>query len=91
MERIITARLQGYARNITIIQFYAPTEATEIEIKQSFYAQLQEVYHKTKKKDIAIVFRDLNVEVGNDNLGFEEVLGKHEHGRMNENGELFIE
>jgi hypothetical protein len=34
---------------------------------------------------------DLNVQVGNDNLGFEEVMGKHGHGRMNENGELFIE
>jgi hypothetical protein len=24
------------------------------------------------------------------NLGFEEVMGKHRHSRMNENGELFI-
>jgi hypothetical protein len=90
-ERIITTRFQGHARNVTIIQCYAPTEAAETEIKQSFYAQLQEVYNKTKKKDIAIIMGDLNAQVGNDNLGFEEVMGKHGHGRMNENGGLFIE
>jgi hypothetical protein len=33
---------------------------------------------------------DLNAQIGNDNLGFEEVMGKHGHSRMNENGELFI-
>jgi exonuclease III len=60
-ESIITARFQGHAHNITIIQCYAPTEAAEIETKQSFYAQLQEVYNKIKKKDIAIVMGDLNV------------------------------
>jgi exonuclease III len=90
-ERIITARFQGYAHNVTIIQCYAPTEAAEIHIKQSFYAPLQEVYNKTKKKDIAIVMGDLNAQVVNDNLGFEEVMGKHGHRRRNEHGELFIE
>jgi hypothetical protein len=34
---------------------------------------------------------DLNAQVGNNNLGFEEIMGKYGHGRMNENGELFIE
>jgi exonuclease III len=55
-ERMITACFQGHALNVTIIQCYAPTKAAETETKQSFYAQLQEVYNKIKnKKDIAIV------------------------------------
>lgn len=32
---------------------------------------------------------DLNAKVGNDNTGFEQVMGKHGLGVMNENGELF--
>jgi hypothetical protein len=52
---------------------------------------LHEVYNKIKEKDIAIIMGDVNAEVGNDNLGFEEEMGKHGHSRMNENGELFIE
>jgi hypothetical protein len=37
-ERIITSHFQGHAHNVTIIQYYAPTERAEIETKQSFYA-----------------------------------------------------
>ena len=32
---------------------------------------------------------DMNAKVGNDNTGFEEVMGKNRIGTMNENGELF--
>jgi exonuclease III len=74
-ERIITVRFQGHTRKVSIILCYAPTEAAEIHIKQSFYAPLQEVYNKTKKRDIAIVMEDLNAQVENDNLRFEEVMG----------------
>jgi hypothetical protein len=45
IERIIIAHFQGHACNITVIQYYAPTEAAEIEIKQSFCAHLQEKRH----------------------------------------------
>ena len=30
---------------------------------------------------------DLNAKVGIDDAGFEEVMGRHGHGEMNENGE----
>jgi hypothetical protein len=42
------------------------------------------------KKVIAIFMGDQNAQVKNDNLGTEEVMGKHIHSRMNKNGELFI-
>lgn len=32
---------------------------------------------------------DLNTNVGNDNTGFEQVMGRHGFGVMKENGELF--
>ena len=32
---------------------------------------------------------DLNSKVGIDNAGFEEVMGRHGDGEMNENGEKF--
>jgi hypothetical protein len=34
---------------------------------------------------------DPNAQVGNVHLRFDEVVGKHGHKRMNENGDLFIE
>ena len=32
---------------------------------------------------------DLNAKVGNDNTGYEEVMGSHGLGTMNDNGERF--
>ena len=34
---------------------------------------------------------DLNAKIGADNTGYEQVMGKHGLGRMNENGEQFAE
>lgn len=39
--------------------------------------------------DLTILMGDLNAKVGNDNTGFERVMGRHGLGLMNENGELF--
>ena len=34
---------------------------------------------------------DLNAKIGADNTGYEQVMGKHGLGRMNENGEQFAD
>ena len=44
---------------------------------------------RKRKKDIIILMGDLNVKIGDDNSSFEETMGKHGLGRMNENGEMF--
>lgn len=33
------------------------------------------------------MIRDLNAKTGNDNTGYDEVMGQHRLGQMNENGE----
>ena len=40
-----------------------------------------------KEKDITILMGDLSANIGSDNSGNEEVLGRQELGKMNENGE----
>jgi hypothetical protein len=47
---------------------------------------LQEVY-RNQEKNVDIIMGDPNAQMGSDNLGFKEVMGKHGHGRMNKNGE----
>ena len=43
------------------------------------------------KRDLLRLLGDRNVKVGSDNSGFETVMRKHDIGKMNENGELFVD
>jgi hypothetical protein len=50
----------------TFIQFYAPTEATSAEAKESFYKALGKVMKGVHGTDCLVVMRDFNARVGND-------------------------
>ena len=89
--RILTARFNSKGRKVTILQCYAPTNAADIEDKESFYQQLQAVVDKTPKRDLKILMGDLNAKVGSDNTNSELIMGSHGTGEQNENGELFTE
>lgn len=52
-----------------------------------FYNQLQQLLQARKEKDITILMGDMNAKVGNNNSGYQLVMGKHGIGCMNENGE----
>lgn len=90
-ERILKARFKGRARNITIIQVYAPTEESELAKKDNFYNQLNSVISKVQKGDILMLMGDLNAKVGSDNSNLEHVMGKHGLGVRNDNGDRFVE
>ena len=87
-SRIISARLKGRHTNLTIMQCYAPTNDSEVEIKESFYDQLQSEIVKTPQHDTIIVIGDFNAKVGQDNENFENSMGNHGCVTMNENGEM---
>ena len=53
-ERIISVRLNGKQRNITIIQVYAPTSQAEDDEIGRFYANLQSTIEATNNRDIGI-------------------------------------
>ena len=61
------------------------------ESEDQFYNRLQAVLDTLKYKDINILMGDLNAKVGSDNRGYEEVMGQHALGEMNENGEKFAD
>ena len=69
------------------IQIYAPTEVAAEDDKDDFYNKLQAVLDKLPKKDVNIVMGDANAKIGVDNTGYEDIMGKHGLGTMNNNGE----
>ena len=72
-----------------IIQCYAPTIIIIIK-KDDFYLQLQTVIDKSRAKDITILMGDFNAKI-EDNTGYEDIMGTHGLGKMNENGERFAD
>ncbi|KDR07658.1 Craniofacial development protein 2 [Zootermopsis nevadensis] len=75
-SRLMTASFKGRVRNVTIVQCYAPIEEANGDLKTRFYSQLQDTT-KSYSKDILMVMGDLNAKVRSENLGLEQVMGKH--------------
>lgn len=86
-ERIMSARFNSRYVKRTVIQVYALTNDADNESKENFYEQLQRKVETTPRHDVLIVMGDLNAKIGEDNEGWEKVMGRHGLGRMNENGE----
>ena len=91
--RIITATFRTVKKKIkmNIIQCYAPTNDGDEEDKSQFYSRLQKILENYPDKDITILIGDLNAKIGPDNTGYEQVMGTHALGEMNENGEIFAD
>nr|KAG5711928.1 hypothetical protein BaRGS_026369 [Batillaria attramentaria] len=90
-SRIITAKFitkKKYIKLI-IIQCYAPINDAEEEKKGDFYQQLQTVIEGAK--DMTMLMGDFNAKIGSDNTGYEDTMGTHGLGQMNENGERFAD
>ncbi|XP_062602942.1 craniofacial development protein 2-like [Saccostrea cucullata] len=90
-ERMMRARLDTKPIKTSIIQVYSPTNEAEDETKQDFYEALQAELEKITKHDLTIIMGDFNAKIGQDNTGYERVMGKYGCGTMNENGEHLAE
>jgi len=61
---VISIRIQGRPRNLTIIQVYAPTSTAETADIDEFYASLQQTIDDANHQEIVLVMGDLNAIVG---------------------------
>ena len=73
---------------LNIIQCYTPTNDADEELKEEFYQMLEKTTRKSSEKDITILLGDMNATVGNENTGYEQVMGKHGIGAMNKNKKI---
>ena len=88
-DRLMSIRINGSPRSITVLQAYAPTtDATEEDI-EDFYAKLQTAIDQTPTRDIIFVMGDLNAKVGSgEDL---PVVGKWGLGERNDAGDRLIQ
>ena len=86
-ERIISARYFSNHVKMTLINAYAPTNDASDDVKDQFYQSLTEIVQRTPRHDMLVITGDLNAKVGNNPSQYENVMGRHGLGVMNENGE----
>ena len=90
-ERICKIRLKGKHRNITLIDIHAPTEENDDDVKEQFYAELQQVQEKVPKHELLIILADCNANIGREKA-YQKVTSKHTlHDTTNGNGEPVCE
>ncbi|CAF3825274.1 unnamed protein product [Rotaria sp. Silwood1] len=90
-SRVITARFNATPFKITAIHVYAPTSASSDEEIEAFYNSIENTLAKVPKKDLILMSGDWNAKVGNDNTGWNSVMGRYGFGDRNDRGERLLE
>jgi hypothetical protein len=89
-ERICCLRIKGNFFNTTLICVHAPTEDKDEIEKNSFYDNLNRIYHKVATHDFKIIMGDMNAKVGKvskvHNVGIHSL-----HEVSNDNGIKLID
>ena len=78
--------------HVSVISVCAPTHQASQEEKDVFYEDLQRVVDGIGGDNLLLILGDFNARVGSGERGdaWEDVLGCHGVGRVNENGEALL-
>ena len=75
---------------LNIVYGYAPIHEKTDETKEELYNQLHDIMSSLGDKNINLIMGDFNAKIGSDNQWYENVMGVHGLGVMNDNGERFV-
>ena len=90
-ERICTLRIRARLFNITLICVHTPTEETEVEVKDRFYEELENVYDGAAGQDVKMLLGDMIAKIGREKM-YKPVTGQESiHKESNNNGESLID
>uniref|UniRef100_A0A1B0D343 Endonuclease/exonuclease/phosphatase domain-containing protein n=1 Tax=Phlebotomus papatasi TaxID=29031 RepID=A0A1B0D343_PHLPP len=85
-ERMCSIRIRGKFHNLTIFSVHAPTLDKSDEIKEEFYAKLEEEYDRAPKYDAKLILGDFNAKIGKEKP-LKPTIGDHSlHEETNDNG-----
>jgi exonuclease III len=74
-DRLLYIVLRGRWRNIIVVNVHAPNEEKSDESKDSFYGELERVFHHFPKYHMKMLLGDFNAKVGRENI-FKPTIGQ---------------
>jgi calcineurin-like phosphoesterase family protein len=90
-NRIVILMLKIRLKKIIVAQTYAPQQGRPEDEKEAFFLKLQDEIDKIRTVEEVIIMGDLNGHVGKSRIGFEDVIGHHGVGCMNEEGNRIVD
>jgi exonuclease III len=78
--------LRGRWCHIIVLNVHAPTEDNTDDVKDSFYEELERVFHKFPKYHMKILLGDFNAKVGREDIFKLTIGNEYLHEISNDNG-----
>ena len=90
-ERIRRRRIRHSLGVVSLVSENAPTEASDLTVKDAFYAALETVVDQCPRRDTLPVLGDFNKLPGTDGDGYETCVGPHASGTVNQKSSKFLD
>ncbi|KAK3509784.1 hypothetical protein QTP70_010750 [Hemibagrus guttatus] len=90
-DRVMSLRLEIEGVMLNVVSGYAPQVGCELEEKERFWSELDEVMESIPTGERVVIGADFNGHVGEGNRGDEEVMGKFGVKERNLEGQMVVD
>ncbi|KAK3542569.1 hypothetical protein QTP86_030397, partial [Hemibagrus guttatus] len=90
-DRVISLKLEFEGVMLNVVSGYAPQVGCELEEKERFWSELDEVMESIPTGERVVIGADFNGHVGEGNTGDEEVMGKFGVKERNLEGQMVVD
>ncbi|KAI5101449.1 hypothetical protein C0J45_8652 [Silurus meridionalis] len=90
-DRVMIVKVEVEGMMMNVISVYAPQVGCEMEEKERFWSELDEVVDGVPRKERLVIGADFNGHVGEGNRGDEEVMGRYGFKNGNMEGQMVVD
>ncbi|KAK3526333.1 hypothetical protein QTP70_024287, partial [Hemibagrus guttatus] len=90
-DRVMSLKLEFEGVMLNVVSGYAPQVGCELEEKERFWSELDEVMERIPTGERVVIGADFNGHVGEGNTGDEEVMGKFGVKERNLEGQMVVD
>ncbi|KAK3569471.1 hypothetical protein QTP86_031431, partial [Hemibagrus guttatus] len=90
-DRVMSLKLEFEGVMLNVVSGYAPQVGCELEEKERFWSELDEVMESIPTGERVVIGTDFNGHVGEGNTGDEEVMGKFGVKERNLEGQMVVD
>ncbi|KAK3520366.1 hypothetical protein QTP70_024045 [Hemibagrus guttatus] len=90
-DRVMSLKLEIEGVMLNVVSGYAPQVGCELEEKERFWSELDEVMESIPTGERVVIGADFNEHVGEGNAGDEEVMGKFGVKERNLEGQMVVD
>ena len=90
-DRVMSVKLEMEGVIMNVVSAYAPQVGCEMDEKEEFWSELDEVVERVPGGERLMIGADLNGHVGEGNGGDEEVMGRYGVKERNAEGQMIVD